>query len=156
MRNLFLSLSFLLCCTAMSGAHRERVNPAADPPTTRTIHLRVSNVKVARGMIWVGIYEGDHDFMDREKARIIGVNVEAAGDNYLELPDMVVNQEYALAVFHDVDNDGDMNRNWLGLPSEPWAFTGEAKTRLRLPTFSEVKFRVTESLGLTSLSLRMY
>lgn len=122
---------------------------------TQTIRLSVTNVNEAKGTIWVGIYEGDEDFLDRDKARLVSVKVDEQGIAYLDLPDMVIGKEYALGIFHDLDDDGNLNTNWFGLPSEPWGFTGKIKTRLRLPTFSEVKFRVTAQELFTSIKLRM-
>jgi len=54
----------------------------------------------------------------------------------------MIGKEYALGLFHDVNDNGEFDLNWLGLPSEPWAFSGTPKTRLRLPYFNEVSFRV--------------
>ncbi|OAV42923.1 hypothetical protein A3850_017015 [Lewinella sp. 4G2] len=128
---------------------------AVDPPRSQPLRLEVTNVKEKTGMIWVGIYTGDDNFLIKEKAELVGVKVTASGTTYIDLPALTIGQEYSLAIFHDVDNDGEMNRNWLGLPSEPWAFSGEAITRLRLPTFSETKFRMEEDLETTTLRLRM-
>ena len=149
MRSLF---TFLICLTLAAPGFGA---PAADPPVTKTIRVCILNVEEAVGMIWVGIYTGEENFLIKEKARLIGIEVTATGAAYIDLPGMEMNKEYALAIFHDVDNDGDMNRNWLGMPSEPWAFSGPAVTRLRVPTFSETKFRVTEELDVTTLRLRM-
>jgi uncharacterized protein (DUF2141 family) len=33
-----------------------------------------------------------------------------------------------------------MDRNWLGLPSEPYALSGHPKFRFGPPTFEDVKF----------------
>ena len=128
--------------------------PITDPPITKTLQLAVTNVEVDAGMIWVGIYTGEEDFLNKEKARLVGVRVTTTGVAHIDLPDMEIGREYALALFHDIDNDGEMNRNWIGLPSEPWAFSGEPKTRLRLPRFSEVSFTMCAQMMGTTLRLR--
>ena len=144
----------LLCGISVSAL--AAVEAPADPPLTRTMRVAVTNIEAATGMIWVGIYTGEDDFLIKEKARLVGVKVSGVGTAYIDLPDMEAGKEYALAVFHDVDNDGDMNRNWLGLPSEPWAFSGEPKTRLRLPRFDEVSFRMGYSDVSSTVRLRMF
>ena len=141
------------CVVAGSGMGAQGVFIA--PPST-TLTVSVTNVEYAAGRIWVGIYEGAHDFLDREKARLVYVDVGQGGVATIDLPEMIVGKEYALAVFHDINNNGDMDRNWVGLPSEPWAFSGEPKSRLRLPRFDEVSFRVQATTPLPSMRLRMW
>lgn len=145
----------LFCLSVLSASAASQHVVKVGPPMTQTIRLSVTNVNEAKGTIWVGIYEGDEDFLDRDKARLVSVKVDEQGIAYLDLPDMVIGKEYALGIFHDLDDDGNLNTNWFGLPSEPWGFTGKIKTRLRLPTFSEVKFRVTAQELFTSIKLRM-
>lgn len=117
--------------------------PSVDPPDgepMKTLRVYVDNVRDAQGTIWIGVYTGEDDFLDREKARLVSVKVNATGRAYVDIPDLMVGKEYALGLFHDVDDNGEFDLNWLGLPSEPWAFSGDPKTRLRLPYFGEVSF----------------
>ena len=150
LRQLSLLLVFLL-----AGLSSHAAPLITDPPVTRTLRVAVTNIAEATGMIWVGIYTGEDDFLIKEKARLVGVKITQTGTAYIDLPEMQVGKEYALAFFHDVDNDGDMNTNWLGLPTEPWAFSGEPKTRLRLPRFHEVSFQVQAKKDATTVRLRM-
>ena len=143
----------LLIAVLFTGA--VDLSAAAIPPATTTLRLKVDNVRSARGTIWVGIYEGEHDFLDRHKARLEHVRVDAEGAAYIELVGMVVGKRYAFGLFHDLNDNGDLDTNWLGLPAEPWGFTGEVRTRLRLPYFDEVAFRLSSTQSTTSVALRM-
>ena len=104
----------------------------------------------------MGIYEGEHDFLNRDLARLVYAEVDQTEQITIELPDMTVGKKYALAVFHDINDNGELDRNWMGLPSEPWAFSGEPKTRFRLPTFNEVSFMVEADRLFSNIRLRMY
>lgn len=113
------------------------------PDTMResgALQLTVTNIKAETGRVWVGIYMNEEEFLDREKARLVEMKVDQKGQLIIPIDSLDYGSEYALAIFHDEDDDGEMNLNWFGLPSEPWAFSGEPKTRLRLPKFDEVKF----------------
>jgi len=110
------------------------------PPLTGSLTLTVDNIKYGKGRIWVGIYASPDEFLDREKARLIEVAVNKSGQVTIPLDSLIFGEDYALAIFHDLNDNGEVDRNFLGLPSEPWAFSGEPKTRLRLPRFDEVKF----------------
>ncbi len=133
-------LSLLLALPLLTLLSVAAPGPLVAP--TQTLTLSVDNIRTASGTIWVGVYTSEDDFLDREKARLVAAKVNTAGRVYIEIPDMMIGKEYALGLFHDVNDNGEFDLNWLGLPSEPWAFSGTPKTRLRLPYFNEVSFRV--------------
>lgn len=49
---------------------------------------------------------------------------------------------YAVAVFHDQNNDGTLNSNVLGIPSEGFGFSRNPEIRTRAAKFSEAAFLV--------------
>jgi len=131
-----LIVIILLLCT---GAVLHAGPPGVDP-VVGTMRVYVDNVREAQGTVWIGVYTSSDDFLDRQKARLVSVKISSTGKAYVDIPGMVVGQEYALGLFHDVNDNGEFDLNWLGLPTEPWAFSGQPKTRLRLPYFHEVSF----------------
>ena len=144
MRNLsiIIAVSFFLFTSAM--------------PSQGSMSLEVSNIKETKGRIWVGIYESDADFLNREKSRLVEMAVDHAGNVIIPINALAYGKEYALAIFHDENDNGEMDRNWLGLPTEPWAFSGEPKTRLRLPVFDEVKFIFEQGMEEQAVRLRKW
>jgi uncharacterized protein (DUF2141 family) len=48
---------------------------------------------------------------------------------------------YALAVIHDENRNGKLDTNWLGIPTEGYGFSNEAKALLGAPSFSAAKVR---------------
>ncbi|TXF88496.1 DUF2141 domain-containing protein [Neolewinella aurantiaca] len=133
--------------------------PAANTPpdtVTGTLRFSVNNIKHAGGTIWVGVYSSEDDFLDREKARLVAVKVSKTGDKFIEIPEMIVGKEYALGLFHDENDNGEFDTNFLGLPAEPWAFSGKLKSRFRMPRFEEVSFRFEEGAPEQMLRLRTW
>ncbi|WP_158611651.1 DUF2141 domain-containing protein [Teichococcus wenyumeiae] len=49
---------------------------------------------------------------------------------------------YAVAVYHDENNDHDFNRTLLGMPAEGYGFSNDAPTVIGLPSFESVRFQV--------------
>jgi uncharacterized protein (DUF2141 family) len=49
---------------------------------------------------------------------------------------------YAASASHDVNGNGKPDRNWAGLPTEPWAVSNNARPRLRAPRFAEAAFEL--------------
>ncbi|MEM6397678.1 MAG: DUF2141 domain-containing protein [Bacteroidota bacterium] len=131
---------------------------AANKPldVMRPLKLKVDNIKAKSGTIWVGIYRSADDFLDRERATLKAFQVNVSGSIVVDIPDLLDGEEYALALFHDLNDNGELDTNWIGLPREPWAFSGEPKTRLRLPRFDEVKFRFNAYQNEQKVTLRKW
>ena len=49
---------------------------------------------------------------------------------------------YAVKVFHDVNNNGQLDLNWLGVPNEPYGFSNDARGSFGPPPFQEASFQV--------------
>ncbi|MEM8585391.1 MAG: DUF2141 domain-containing protein [Bacteroidota bacterium] len=122
----------------------------------RTLRLEVENIQSESGTIWVGLYQSSGDFLDRDRAILKAVKVNRAGSIIVDIPDLTDGKEYAIALFHDLNDNGELDTNWIGLPREPWAFSGEPRTRLRLPRFEEVKFRFRSDQNEQKVKLRRW
>jgi uncharacterized protein (DUF2141 family) len=48
---------------------------------------------------------------------------------------------YAASAFHDADDDGDLDTNFLGVPKEAYGFSNDARARLGRPDFADAAFR---------------
>ncbi len=101
------------------------------------IGLNVTNIEEEVGMIWIGIYDSEDNFLVKEQAIVKGYTVEHSGRIHISLPDLPFGT-YAIAIFHDLNNNGYLDQNLLGIPSEPFAFSRRPKSKFRMPRFEEV------------------
>lgn len=62
--------------------------------------------------------------------------------------------EYAIAVYHDENDDHDFNRNLIGMPAEGFGFSNDAPTTIGLPSFNDVRFRIGPEGGRVQIRLR--
>lgn len=116
-----------------SGLHDAR------PADKGMLIIEVENVKTTEGIIWVGIYDSEPNFLVKEKAIVQGFKIKQTGRMKMTFPDLPYGT-YAIALFHDTNGNGEMDRNVVGIPSEPFAFSQKPKNKWRLPRFDEVKF----------------
>jgi uncharacterized protein (DUF2141 family) len=49
---------------------------------------------------------------------------------------------YAVSASHDVNGNGKPDRNFVGLPTEPWAVSNNVRPSLRPPRFAEAALRL--------------
>jgi uncharacterized protein (DUF2141 family) len=47
---------------------------------------------------------------------------------------------YAMAVIHDENMNGKIDTNWMGIPTEGYGFSNDAKALLGTPSFSAASF----------------
>ncbi len=59
----------------------------------------------------------------------------------LLVPDLVQG-DYALRFFHDENNNGVMDKNWLGIPTEAFGFSNDARVILGPPAIKDMIFGV--------------
>ena len=112
---------------------------ASDPPEQGILYVEIENVRHARGTIWVGVYDSEENFLIKEKAVLKGYEVSRTGT--VKVPvEHVKFGPCAVAIMHDVNGNGEMDRNWLGIPTEPYAFSKKPRSKWRLPRFKEVVF----------------
>jgi uncharacterized protein (DUF2141 family) len=52
--------------------------------------------------------------------------------------------DYAVAVSHDLNGNGKLDKNLFGYPKEPFGFSNNYKPKLSSPDFSDCKFSYTQ------------
>lgn len=61
---------------------------------------------------------------------------------------------YAVAIYHDENNDNKFNMNFLGLPKEDYGFSNNARARLGPPGWKRVVFEVSAGTNLHHIRLK--
>ena len=106
-------------------------------------------------MIWIGIYDSEENFLVKERAIVKGYTVEQAGKIHISLPDLSYGT-YAIAIFHDLNNNGYLDQNVLGIPSEPFAFSRRPRSKFRKPRFEEVAVSFSPNYQEVTLPLKTW
>ena len=114
--------------------------PAA-PTATANLTIRVENVLPAGGILRLGLYDAAR-YPDDDSKPIASADVPAvAGETVITLHGIVPGT-YAIQTFQDVNANDKMDTSWMGLPLEPFGFSGDATPFLSKPSFDEVKFNL--------------
>lgn len=113
-------------------------------PTVGMMELSVDQLEHDYGTLWIGIYSSEEAFLDRNQAELRALKVSDLKDKKIYLNNLTYG-DYAVAVFHDLNDNGEMDFNWLGVPEEPFAFSRPVASKWRLPKFSEVKVGLYQS-----------
>lgn len=110
-------LAFMLCCApCFSEAAQVKV------PDAQKSHVKITitNIKTTDGTIVMSVHDSEKSFNKRIPLETCRLSPEMSTVSCeLEL----VPGEYAFCVFHDTNNDNDLNSNKIGIPKEPFGFS---------------------------------
>lgn len=96
--------------------------PSAPAVTTRCIDIEVHNVRPQQGLLMLAAYS---DALSYDKQPMAAVRAPAgAAITQLQMCG-ISGDTLAVTMFQDLDSDGKMGRNILGMPTEPWGSSGK-------------------------------
>jgi uncharacterized protein (DUF2141 family) len=114
-----------------------------------TLQVTVNHVSSGRGKILFALFNKANGFPDNQNNAFKLLDCAAAkGSVKIVIGDLPPGT-YALAVFHDANNDGELNTNLLGVPKEDYGFSNNARPGFRAPTFKEAAFRIENTTALS-------
>jgi uncharacterized protein (DUF2141 family) len=101
----------------------------------------VHNVKPGKGLVRVCLFDNEKDFFGNARQCIV---VAASGqrESVQVVFDDLEDNTYAVAVYQDLNHNGILDLNWLGIPSEPYGFSNNPSTLFGPPNFSKASFEV--------------
>ena len=107
------------------------------------LSVKISNIQDGTGMVMVALFVPGNDF---PKTFSQGKQVAAAartadGDLRVVFVDLPPGQ-YAVSAYHDRNSNGKLDANLLGIPSEPYGFSNDAKGSFGPPKFSDAAIDV--------------
>ena len=134
-------LAALVCASALASA--TFTAHAAD------LTVLVDNVNGDAGQVLVGVFDKAETFprVMLRGERTAASSRDASGRVKLVFTGLAPGR-YALSAFHDLDDNGQLNANVMGLPTEPYGFSRDARGNFGPPTFSDAAVDVPEA-GLT-------
>lgn len=107
--------------------------------------IKIDNIEILEGNIRIGIFNTSETFL---KQGLTFRNYIIAVKNKTEtiIIDDLPKGEYAFMLYHDKNADGTLNRNFIGIPKEPFGFSNNVKPTVAKPTFEDCKFLLDEVL----------
>lgn len=114
---------------------------AADGTNLRVV---ATNVKSNQGKLYVRVYDKKDDWLSyRYRTQ---KSVAVAGnrtDDTVTVELLLPAGEYALSVFQDVNDNGKLEHNFIGMPREPAGLSNNVRPRFVPPKYKDAKFAVT-------------
>lgn len=97
----------------------------------------IEAIRKAEGRVHIGVWADPEAFGD-ERRRVAGTSAPVHGSTEVLTIKGLPPGKYAIAAFHDENDNGDFDRTWIGLPAEGLGFSNGAWiTILGKPSFEQ-------------------
>jgi uncharacterized protein (DUF2141 family) len=117
------------------------------PAIEANLTVIIENIQPKKGEIKICLFDNETDFLKRA---IICREVKSPAGSIVTVSfQVIVNYEYAVSVYHDLNSNGRLDRNLLGIPVEPYGFSNNPSTRFGPPGFKKAKFLLADTLSIT-------
>lgn len=126
------------------------------PSALGNIELKLRNIEKAKGTIRLAVYDNRADFEAQGQAIYGKAITDFSGkETSIQLPKLSYGQ-YAIAVYHDLNNNDKLDKSLVGIPKEPYAFSNNPKVKWNPPTFEESKFQLREGALKMEIQLQFW
>jgi uncharacterized protein (DUF2141 family) len=113
---------------------------AAGPTVELTAEFK--NLNGTKGTLLLAIYNSESSFIqDGKEFRTAATPSKKGVYTFKNLPA----GEYALAIFQDENDNGELDKNWVGIPTERYGFSNNVMGSVGPPSFHDAKVVVNKS-----------
>jgi len=126
------SLTLALVATSAAG------DP---PPSGSTVTASMLNLRAQKGNVVCKLYHSEPDFPRGQTGSVRKKVVVRGGSTRCVFND-VAPGTYAITVIHDENDNGKLDKNFLGMPTEGYGVSNNRTYATKAPIWSECKFVV--------------
>ncbi len=118
--------------------------------------LQIAELEVAKGSLRVAVFDSEENFLNAEQAVYKkAFKVTSNERTEIKLKGLKTGY-YAIAIFHDINDNEELDCNFFGIPREPYAFSNDAGGKWKKPSFSNARVFVKEDGVAVPLKLQRW
>lgn len=136
----FLTVTLLLTpLLALSSVHAAELS------------VEVKGISEAKGDVLLAVYDKADSWL--KKGVAVAKVAATVGSVTLSVPGLAEG-EYAVTIFQDMNGNGKLDANFVGIPTEPFGFSNDATGKLGPAKFEQAKFMIEQGNKAISIKLR--
>lgn len=155
------SLALLLITNTAGHLYAQESNPtpqaqsqALAPTRAESVRVQISGIRNTNGDIGCGIFNSADGFPEEASKAYKTLRMASPGNSAICQFNDIPPGTYAIAVFHDENANGKLDKNFLGIPREGYGASNNVRPKMSAPTFKDAAFSVKAG-GSTSLNIDM-
>ncbi|MFN8396913.1 MAG: DUF2141 domain-containing protein [Bacteroidia bacterium] len=118
-----------------------------------TISVEITAIPSVEGVVRIALFNKEEGFRDENFALRKELFPVKGNQATWEFRD-VVPGKYAVAVYHDADNNGKLDTNFFGIPTDAYGFSNNAMGLFGPPDFEDASFVVAG--GVRKISIKLH
>ena len=104
------------------------------------IEIRITGLRNTQGKISVNLFNKEDGFPEDPMKSFGWKTVKIIPDTIVIVFEELPYGNYAVSIFHDENSNGKMDRNFLRIPREGFAFSNNLAPKMKAPLYSEAMF----------------
>ncbi|MDH5748213.1 MAG: DUF2141 domain-containing protein [Rhodospirillales bacterium] len=122
------------------------------PGAAAELRVEVTGLRSPSGVVRMALFANPEDFPDNDK-KIASKDVKVNGLSTRAVFKNLSAGNYAVAVFHDENENNIFDRGFLGIPLEGYGFSNNARVILSPPEFAAAAVSLTEGRSDISVTI---
>lgn len=108
---------------------------------SHSLTITVHNIKNYEGTLEIGLFNNGERFLEEGQAHK-SLSLPVTGDSETFVFNNLPSGKYAVSLYHDQNANGVCDRNFIGIPKEPYAFSNNYRPKFSPPTFEDCEFEL--------------
>lgn len=140
-------LSALACFWLVAGSVT-----GSEPPETSRLTVTVEGFETSSGTVRLHLYDSEEAYRQRNAWKTASLKVKDGRCEWVV--EELTPGQYAVMVHHDLNDNGKLDHSFLGPPTEPLAFSNDARGIIGSPSFTAARFEVAEGENSQLVNMR--
>ncbi|MBY6189601.1 DUF2141 domain-containing protein [Microbulbifer agarilyticus] len=120
---------------------------------TAAVKLTIANIQSQVGKLYISVYDSKDTFLGDTKVYAQEAGLENLQDGQLEVLLTLPYGAFAISVHHDDNANGEMDRNFIGIPKEPVGLSNGHVPKFGPPKFSKAVIEISQPEQQTFIAL---
>lgn len=110
--------------------------------STATITVEITGLRSSDGKVGISLFRSEEGFPGDSEKAIERAYIEIENQSATVIFEDLLPGNYAIAVYHDEDEDGEIETNFIGIPKEGTGSSNNPKARMGPPRYEDCKFDI--------------
>lgn len=130
-----------------------RATPPAPTAETTAVTVVVTKLPSATATLKLYFYNDKANFLVRNHYTLLK-HLKPGGSTKVVYSIQLPSGEWAIAVTQDLNENDLVDRNLIGIPTEPFALSQVGHPRFKIPTFDDCKFTVRGATTTVTIAMK--
>jgi uncharacterized protein (DUF2141 family) len=110
--------------------------------STANITVEITGLRSSEGKVGISLFNSEEGFPGDSDRAIERAYIDIQNQSAIVIFENLAPGKYAIAVYHDEDEDGEIETNFIGIPKEGTGSSNNPKARMGPPRYEDCKFDI--------------